>query len=161
MFKNFYLSRPVVQKEINLLRQELNTAKVETIKIKTEQEMSSSEKEKSLLTHIKNLETGHTLEKEKIIELEKALECSKQTGQDIEKEYRESQIKVIALEQMIKEQEGIINEDKKILSQTDKARQINNYKEKIRKLQIEIEQQKQITFDKNKIINQLQGHGQN
>jgi len=62
---------------------------------------------------------------------------------------------------MIKEQEVIINEDKKILSQTDKDRQINNYKEKIRQLQIEIEQQKQITFDKNKIINQLQGHGQN
>lgn len=171
MLKNLFTPKSV-QKELDLLRQELNVAKAETIKVKTEQEMSGSEKERSMQVHIKNLSEGHEFQRQEIITLEKKIKereteslaytsMSERNARVVNQAIETLKTKNIGLEEMIKTQEEIINKPKSAINESDKDKQINNLKNMMKEAQKEIEQLKHMNFEKNQQIERLKGHGQN
>lgn len=136
MFEKFYLSRPCVKQEINRLEQILADAQPEFSKFRSiiEQQVTAI---KALTKQIENYKAG-------------ALELQQELKQ-LSLDKLELSNKIKGLEAMIQEQEHIINEP------TDNN-QVNNLKAKIKELQTQAEELKQLNFQKNQRINQLQAN---
>lgn len=80
----------------------------------------------------------------------------KASALELQQEGEEDAATIVSLKIKIVELEKIINTPKEDVPSTDIERQLKNCKKEISELKVEIEIQKQITFEKNQILNKFQ-----
>jgi len=143
MIKRFILNLRFVQKEINGLKKELNIANVGATYEKIAHEKTKAEIKLSTTGKQESDKHNAGVINELSVKIKKR-----------EEDIKELQLRNQELIRGKNEANRLLSESKSaLLPKDEKDRQINNLKKKIGELEIEIENQKNITFKKNQELN--------